>query len=72
MMRAAGFEVVYSRYFNFAAILGWFFSGNLMRNRVIPSSQLKLYDALVPVWKVVDFFMNRMAGLSIILVGERR
>jgi 2-polyprenyl-3-methyl-5-hydroxy-6-metoxy-1,4-benzoquinol methylase len=72
IMRTAGFDVVFSRYFNFAAILGWFFFGNLLRNRVIPGSQLKLYDALVPVWKVIDVFLNRIAGLSIIQVGERR
>ncbi len=66
-----GFRIVYSRYFNFIAILGWFVSGTLLKERMIPGGQMKIYNALVPLWKVIDVFMKRIAGVSIIQVGEK-
>ena len=66
-----GFEVVHSQYFNFIGILGWFVSGKILRKKMIPEGQMKLYDTLVPLWKVVDFFTNSFAGLSVIQVGKK-
>jgi SAM-dependent methyltransferase len=66
-----GYRVIYSRYFNFIAILGWFIDGTLLHERMIPGRQMKFYNSLVPLWKIVDLFMKRIAGVSIIMVGEK-
>ncbi len=68
----AGFEVVNSRYFNFIAILGWFFSGHILRKRIIPSGQMRFYDALVPAWKILDYLTSGFAGISVIQIGRKR
>ncbi len=70
-IRTAGFQLVHSQYFNFAGILGWYVSGKLQKNKTIPSGQMKLYNALVPVFKLVDFIMLRSVGLSVIAVGKK-
>jgi len=43
-----------------------------MKKKMIPGGQLKLYNKLVPAFKIVDaILMNRM-GLSVIAVGEKK
>jgi SAM-dependent methyltransferase len=71
LLESAGFRVSFSRYFNFIAILGWFFSGNILRERIIPGGQMRFYDRLVPLWKVIDLFTWRIMGISIIQRGEK-
>lgn len=71
VLEAAGFDVVHSQYFNFMAIFGWFFSGKVLRKRIIPNNQLRLFNALVPVWRVLDLFTSRFAGVSVIQVAVK-
>ena len=68
----AGFIVTNSTYFNFIAILGWFFSGHILRKRIIPSGQMRFYDAMVPVWKMLDYITSGFAGISVIQTGRKR
>lgn len=71
LIEGAGFKVVHHQYFNFVAILGWFVSGTILRKRIIPGGQMRFYNAMVPVWKVIDFFTQRLAGVSVIQVGKK-
>jgi SAM-dependent methyltransferase len=71
VMIIPGFQIVHCRYFNAMGILGWFVSGKLMKKNVIPGGQMKLYDQLVPVWKVVDWFLKPFCGLSVICVVQK-
>ena len=71
LLESAGFRVVGSQYFNYIAMWGWFISGNILRKRIIPGGQMRLYNKLVPVWKVLDLLFNKMAGISIIQVGTK-
>lgn len=66
-----GFEIIRSKYFNLAGIPGWFVSGKLQNNDTIPGGQMKLYNSLVPVFKLMDKLILHSAGLSIIVVGEK-
>lgn len=71
LIENAGFEIVHKQYFNFIAILGWFISGTVLRKKMIPNGQMKFYDMLVPLWKILDFFTRRIVGVSVIQVGEK-
>lgn len=64
-------SINYSRYFNFAGILGWWLSGNILKKKNIPSGQMKLYNRLVWIFKILDFFTNRFVGLSVIVAGKK-
>lgn len=59
-------------FFNAAGIPGWFFAGKIFRNRIIPSYQLKLFNKLVPVFKIADRLLNKTAGLSLIAVSTKQ
>ncbi len=67
----ADFKIVKSRYFNFAGIPGWFVSGRLLKNKIIPEGQLKFYNRLVPLFRIVDKLIFNRAGLSVITVGQK-
>lgn len=71
LFRQNGTVIQSSRYFNFAGVLGWWFSGNILKKKVIPSGQMKLYDALVWAFKTADFFTKRFIGLSVIVTGKK-
>ena len=65
-----GLETVRLLHFNLAGIAGWFVSGKLQKNKTIPKDQMKLYNALVPVFKAVDAVTGHQVGLSCIGVAR--
>jgi hypothetical protein len=62
-------KVVNSQYFNLAAIAGWWFSGNILKKETIPTGQMRLYNALVPIFKVIDKLVFNRVGISVIVEG---
>jgi SAM-dependent methyltransferase len=66
---AAGLKVRHLEYFNLAGIPGWWLTGRVLRRRLIPSGSLKLYDALVPLFRLERFLPWRV-GQSLIAIGE--
>jgi 2-polyprenyl-3-methyl-5-hydroxy-6-metoxy-1,4-benzoquinol methylase len=71
IMRANELEVIHHQYFNFIGIFGWWFSGSVLKKKTIPGGQMKLYNKLVPVFKVIDQIIGQAAGLSVISVGRK-
>ena len=67
-----GFNVVHSQYFNFTGILGWYVFGKLLGKEKIGNGEMKVYETLVPIIKIIDQLTNRVAGLSIIQVGIKQ
>lgn len=70
VFRSAGVRVEKSFYFNAAGIPGWWLSGTVMKKKIIPSGQMKLFNSLVPVFKVCDLVVGRSVGLSVVCVGN--
>jgi SAM-dependent methyltransferase len=61
--------VVHSQYFNLAAIAGWWFSGTILKKETIPTGQMRVYNALVPIFKVIDKLVFNRVGISVIVEG---
>ncbi len=58
-------------HFNSVGILGWVLSGSILRKESIPAGQMKIYDRLVPVFRMIDKILLRQIGLSVVVVGEK-
>lgn len=71
LMSANGYEVTHTQYFNFIGIFGWWFTGSILKKKEIPEGQMSLYNFFVPVFRIVDFFAQRFAGLSVIAIGKK-
>ena len=67
---AAGITMRHLEYFNLAGILGWWFTGRVLRRSLIPAASLALYDALVPLFRLERLLPWRV-GQSLIAIGER-
>ncbi len=65
------FQILYSRYFNAMGILGWIFSGKILKKKTIPEGQMGIYNKLVPVFRIIDKIFLQIIGLSVILVGKK-
>jgi len=65
------FQVIHKQYFNFTGIIGWYISGTILKKKIIPGSQMSLYNFLMPVIKIIDKIVFKRAGLSTIMVGRK-
>ena len=65
------FKINKTQYFNFIGILGWWFSGTILRKKTIPEGQMKFYNMLVPVFKLFDKMLMNKVGLSVITFGTK-
>lgn len=75
-LESAGFEVERVFDFNRIGVLGWFLNGKILRRTRMAKYQLKMYDALVWLWRCIDWLLP-WHGLSVVAVartpgGERR
>jgi SAM-dependent methyltransferase len=68
-VRGAGFRLLHLEYFNLGGVLGWWLTGRVLRRTMIPRSSLRLYDLLVPLFRLERLLPWRI-GQSLIAVGE--
>ncbi len=71
LLEQNGFNVSHHQYFNTAGIAGWWFVGKIMKRKVIPGGSMRLYNRMVPLFRILDFFTHKYFGLSIIQVGVK-
>jgi len=69
-LERAGFEIVESRGFNRLGSLGWYVSGKLLKRTSLSSRQMKLYEWLMPLAKLVER-LPVLPPLSLIAVGRK-
>ena len=69
-LRSAGFEVVRSQGFNRLGTLGWLVSGKLLGKRTISEGQMKAFEWLLPIAKLIER-APVLPNLSWIVVGRK-
>lgn len=69
LLNRNGFRVLHRQFFNSAGIAGWWFAGSIMRKKMIPEGSMRLYNLMVPLFRILDQITHRIVGLSIIQVG---
>lgn len=67
----AGISILKKFHFNAVGIAGWFLSGSILKKETIPSGQMKLYNQLVPIFRMADQVLMKQIGLSVVVVGEK-
>ena len=69
-LEAAGFRVEHAEYLNLLGAVGWFVNGRLLRRRMLPKNQLRIFDLLVPLLRI-ERRVRIPFGLSLLTVGRR-
>lgn len=72
LFEANGLQVANRKHFNLAGMPGWFLSGAICGNRTIPAGQMRLFNALVPLFKIADKCVFNQVGLSVIVEGIKQ
>jgi len=57
-------------YFNAMGVLAWMY-GKVFRLHAIPSKEMKVFNRLVPLAKLIDKILFKKAGLSVIMVAQK-
>lgn len=71
-MAQAGFQVEYCRYLNLLGVPGWWFNGKVLKRKIIPKSQMMLYDRVVSFTSKIERFLPKPIGLSLFCVGIKK
>lgn len=72
-VRQAGFEVVYSRYFDIAGIIPWWVKFKLLQSSSIEPGAVKLYDGLVvPIMRVLELIIKPPIGKNLLVMAKKR
>jgi SAM-dependent methyltransferase len=66
-----GCKVKNSFYFNAFGIIGWFSVGSILRRKIIPEGNMRIYNIITPIVKVIDILVFKRIGLSVICVFQR-
>ena len=65
-----GFQVILLKHFNRVGILGWYLNGKILGRKRLPSFQLRIYNLLVPLFKMEDL-LPLPFGISLLVIAER-
>ncbi len=65
------FDIIHRQYWNSLGIPGWYVSGKLQNNKTIPKGQMKIFNYMVLISKMLDRLLLRKIGLSVIVVGQK-
>jgi SAM-dependent methyltransferase len=67
----SGFRILHLTYFNPFGILGWFFNGSILRKRILPQNQVKVFNKMVPLFISLEKITPNWVGQSLIVIGEK-
>lgn len=70
-LHQAGFEITRQKYINPIGALGWFVNGRILRRKVPPIAQLKLFDRVMPLVIALASRLEMPLGLSLLSISER-
>ena len=66
-----GFKVRHMNFFNPLGVVGWYVNGSLLKRRLLPVWQVKVFDRIVPFYMWMEKIIPPLWGQSLIAVGEK-
>ena len=71
-LEQAGYVVERIFWLNAVGMLGWFTSGRVLKRQTIPSGQVKIFEVVVPLARLVDAMVTPLVGgLSLICIARK-
>jgi SAM-dependent methyltransferase len=67
-----GFEIETLEWLNLLGIFGWYLNGKILKRRVLPALQLRVYDRIAPLLARAEAIWKLPVGLSLIAVARAR
>lgn len=70
VLEGNGFRIERLEWMNLLGIPGWFLNGRILRRRLIPNAQLRVYDQLAPLLARVESLIRLPIGMSLLVVAR--
>lgn len=71
LLHAQGFRVCHIGFFNLFGVVGWFMNGTILRRRLLPIRQVRIFNRLVPLLRRIESLLPPVLGQSLIAVAEK-
>jgi len=71
LLEKTGFSIEEMKSHNTFAALGWFLNGRILRRKVLPALQGRLFDRCLPILMQVQKILPRSWGISLIAVARK-
>lgn len=70
-VRNTGLKVEKARFLNFLGIFGWFVNGRILRRKILPKKQMKLFDIFARPLLTFEKFIKFPVGLSLLAIARK-
>lgn len=70
-LESTGYKIEKINYINVAGALGWYANHTLMKKRIYSPGTFKIYNSLVPLFKLTESVIKPPFGLSLIAVARK-
>ncbi len=70
VVEANGFQLERIEWLNLVGIAGWYLNGKILKRRVLPALQLRLYDRIAPILARAEAMWKLPIGLSLLAVAR--
>ncbi len=70
-LERAGLEIEELRYCNFVGMFGWWFYSRIIRRKVLPAFQVRVFDLLVPILSRIEGVVPPPIGQSLLAVARK-
>lgn len=71
-LQQTGFEVEKMFFFNSLGLLSWIIRDKIERTHNLKPYQIKMFDAVVPLLRLIESHIRPPTGISLIAVGKRK
>jgi len=71
LLKRAGFTVERMKFHNTFASLGWFLNSRILRRKVLPALQGRLFDRCLPLFLKLEKLLPQSWGISLIAVARK-
>ena len=72
LLQRAGFTVEHIRFHNTFAAFGWFLNSRILRLKILPGLQGRLFDRCLPLFLKLEKLLPKSWGISLIAVARKK
>ncbi len=70
-IRSLGYTVQKALYLNLFGIGGWFLNSRILKRQILPSSHLRIYNSLFPLFKFIEKNSGPPIGQSLLVIATK-
>lgn len=66
-----GLKIIYAKRINFLGALGWWFSGKILKNKIVGEGKIRMFNLLAPFFLSLENIMEPPLGTSILIIAQK-